>query len=167
MGDAEREQMRRLHARGMSCNEIAKQLGRSAATVSSHCKAMGLLFDRAATEAAVHAHAVDAKARRAILQLDYLSDAERLRKQLWERCKYEAPVGGEAPLVLTWEREEPTFPDKEKIVRASALMADKHMKLSEFDSAGGADQARSMLSQLGEALGVAAQALREEQPPGT
>jgi hypothetical protein len=157
--DAERDRIRELHGQGLSCNAIAAQLGRSRSTISYWCKAMGLSFDRAPTADAVRAHVVDAKARRARLAENYLGDAERLREQLWEACEDMAPVGGMEPTVLRWRRDEPSFQDKERLVRASGLAADKHMKLAEFDSDDGAADAKALLGRLSEALGVAAREL--------
>lgn len=152
VGDGERGRIRELHGRGLSCNAIAKELGRSRSTISMQCKALGLSFDRSGTAEAVRAHVIDAKARRAVLAENYLGDAEKLRAQLWEQCTYKAPVGGIEPTVLSWRQDEPTFADKEKIVRASGLAAEKHMKLADFDSDSGAEHARSMIGKLYEGL---------------
>ena len=152
VSDEERDQIRDLHGQGLSCNAIAKQLRRSRSTISVQCGQMGLSFSRAETAEAVRAHVTDAKARRAVLADNYLSDAEKLREQLWARAEYKAPVGGMEPTVLSWHQEEPTFQDKERLVRASGLAADKHMKLSQFDSDSGAEHARSMIGKLYEGL---------------
>jgi Helix-turn-helix domain len=162
VSDAEREQIRVLHARGNSAGAIAKQLGRSQSTITRQCKAMGLSFDRSATAEAVRAHQLDAKARRAVLAEKFLGDAERLREQLWVQCEYKSPVGGMEPTVLGWQQDEPTFADKEKIVRAAGLAADKHIKLAEFD-AEGTSAAKNLLGSLSEALSTVAETLVAEQ----
>ncbi|WP_406431564.1 hypothetical protein OHA59_36695 [Streptomyces sp. NBC_01589] len=58
------ETLRQLHADGVSRNEIARQMGWTVGTVTSHAKRLGLSFDRSATRAAVEARQVDLTARR-------------------------------------------------------------------------------------------------------
>lgn len=63
--DADREQVRRLHAEGASRNAIARQLGRSASTVSKIARELGLAFSGGArVAAATEARRADAAARR-------------------------------------------------------------------------------------------------------
>lgn len=131
---------------------------------------MGLSFAREATRAAVSAHVMDARGRRAALSGAYLADAEKLRKQLWEQSTDYAAVGGQDPTVLDWTRNEPSFPDKLKIMQASGLAVDKHMKLSEFDTASGVDHSKSMLGRLFTGLAEAADKLgngEDGEPGGT
>lgn len=165
VGDDERERIRSLHGQGLSCNAIAKEIGRSASTVTRQCRQMGLSFDRSATRDAVQAHVIDAKARRAALSLAFLENAERLNAQMFAACEDMAPVGGMEPTVLRWNRDEPSFADKEKIARGAGVLADKHLKLAQFDSDDGAADAKALLSRIGEALGVAAQSLAGDQQP--
>lgn len=147
VSDAERGQIRALHADGKSCNAIAAEIGRSRSTVSYQCRKMGLSFDRAATVEAVHAHVADAKARRALLSEAMLANAVRLNAQMFESCEDMAPVGGPEPTVLRWQRDEPSFADKERIARGAGLLSDKHMKLAEFDSDDGTGgEARALLN---------------------
>ena len=82
VGDAEREQIRVLHARGESLNAIAKQLGRSKSTIAHHCKAMGLSFDRSATIEATEARVADTKAKRAEVSARFLAKAGELLDQM-------------------------------------------------------------------------------------
>lgn len=152
VSDEERDRIRELHGQGLSCNAIAEQIGRSASTVTRQCGKLGLTFDRSATAAAVRAHVVDAKARRAALAEAFLANAERLNAQMFEPCEDMAPVGGMDPTVLRWNRDEPSFADKEKIARGAGVLADKHLKLAQFDSDSGAEHARSMIGKLYEGL---------------
>src|SRR5687767_5032223 len=85
--DVDRQRIAELHARGMTRNEIARELGRSGKTVSKLAVELGLTFDRAATAIATQAKHLDARARRAGLALALLADAERLRAQLWAEIK--------------------------------------------------------------------------------
>jgi hypothetical protein len=83
VSDAEREQIRILHARGMSCGQIAAELGRVKSTITKQCKAMGLSFDRAQTKAATEAKVADSKARRAEAVRLMMDDWHRIRERVW------------------------------------------------------------------------------------
>jgi hypothetical protein len=83
VSDAEREQMRVLHARGMSCEQIAAELGRVKSTISKQCKKLGLSFDRAQTAAATEAKVADSKARRAEAVRLSMDDWHRIRERAW------------------------------------------------------------------------------------
>lgn len=60
-----RAQIVDLAVAGMGRNEIARELGVAAATVSSVCERAGVAFDRRSTEQATRARVLDAKAKRA------------------------------------------------------------------------------------------------------
>jgi hypothetical protein len=161
--DAERDQVRQLHARGLGRNAIATELGRSAGTITTIAKQLGLSFDRATTRAATEAKVADAKARRAALALNLLGDAERLREQLWQPHEY-IDHGGKDFVRVTWTQPEPTPTDKLRLVQAATMAAEKSMRLEQHDNDGGADAARSMLGQLAAGLQAAYDAMTEDGP---
>ncbi|WP_067483798.1 helix-turn-helix domain-containing protein [Actinomadura hibisca] len=149
----EHDRIRALHAEGLSRNAIARELGRSMAAVSAAAERMGLEFDRARTRAATKAKQIDAKAKRAQLSLDLLNDGERLRTRLWEPTEVvvstpKGPVRVTLPL--------PPARDARDIMAAVHTAIRGHADLERLDSDSGADAAKSMLGQLGEALQLAA-----------
>lgn len=74
--DADREQVRRLHAEGESRNAIARAIGRSAASVSKIARELGLTFSGGArVAAATEARRADAAARRELLADEALDGA--------------------------------------------------------------------------------------------
>ncbi|MET3984204.1 helix-turn-helix domain-containing protein [Streptomyces sp. PvR034] len=74
--DTDREAVRRLHSEGKSRNQIARELGRGAATVSKIAAAEGLTFSGGArVAAATDARTADASARRERLADDALDGA--------------------------------------------------------------------------------------------
>ncbi|MFE6689629.1 helix-turn-helix domain-containing protein [Streptomyces sp. NPDC057743] len=74
--DRDREAVRRLHTEGKSRNEIARTIGRSAATVSKIARAEGLTFSGGArVAAATEARRADAAARRELLADEALDGA--------------------------------------------------------------------------------------------
>lgn len=73
---ADRDQVRRLHAEGKSRNTIAREMGRSASTVSKIARELGLAFSGGArVAAATEARRADAAARREQLADDSLDGA--------------------------------------------------------------------------------------------
>ncbi|MEU4234170.1 helix-turn-helix domain-containing protein [Nonomuraea sp. NPDC026600] len=130
--DAERQQIRDLHAAGHGCNAIARQLGRDRATISKHAKDLDLTFDRAQTRVATQARVDDAKHKRALLADQLLDDALRLRGQLWEPCKV-YNFGGRDNTYAEANLEQPDFAGQEKILRSLAVAVDKHARLIELD----------------------------------
>jgi hypothetical protein len=145
--DAERQQIRDLHAAGLGCAAIAREIGRDRSTISVHARAMGLTFDRAQTRAATQARVDDARDRRSKLALDLLADAERLRTQLWTPCIVHS-FGGRNNSYNEHELPEPPFRDKRDIMNTAALALDKHMRLLDFDQRDGADEVASLLGTL-------------------
>ncbi|GAA0371702.1 helix-turn-helix domain-containing protein [Streptomyces blastmyceticus] len=76
--NTDREQVRRLHAAGKSRNAIARETGRSAATVSKVARELGLEFSGGArVAAATEARRADAAARRELLAEESLDGALR------------------------------------------------------------------------------------------
>ncbi|WP_051741079.1 helix-turn-helix domain-containing protein [Streptomyces xylophagus] len=72
----DREAVRTLHAEGKSRNEIARTIGRSAATVSKIAREEGLAFSGGArVAAATEARTADAAARRELLANEALDGA--------------------------------------------------------------------------------------------
>lgn len=65
--DDERDLIRAGHAAGKSCNELARELGRSASTVSRAARELGLAWDASRTAGATEAKQATNKARRARL----------------------------------------------------------------------------------------------------
>ncbi|MFE9340856.1 helix-turn-helix domain-containing protein [Streptomyces sp. NPDC007063] len=152
----DREQVRRLHAQGKARNEIARELRRSPSTVSKLAREQGLTFDRGPeVVAATEARRIDLAARRAQLAETLHQDAERLRAQLWEPCRHGA-FGGKDNVWSEVQLDRPLFGDQRAIVAAAGTAIQQSLKLAPAEGGEGADQVRSMLGALGEALTRAA-----------
>ncbi|QCX77659.1 hypothetical protein C9F11_20120 [Streptomyces sp. YIM 121038] len=162
--DSDREQVRHLHARGQSRNEIARTIRRSPSTVSkiaAECSPP-LTFERGPeVVAATEARRIDLAARRSLLAEALHTDAERLRAQLWERCTYGEFAGRDGEWHETY-LDRPRFADQRQIIAATATAVQQSLKLAPVEGGDDADQVRSMLGTLGEAL---AQATNDDQAP--
>lgn len=162
--DDDRRRVAELHAQGLSRNAIARETGRSQATVSKLARELGLSFRRERTAEATRVKVIDAKARRAELAALLLEDAHRLREQLWEPCTL-VKIGGKDNIATEHPLARPLFEDQLKIVQASSLAAERHARLVELDADNGVGEATSMLTGLAEALGKAWRDGQNDGPP--
>lgn len=161
---AERDKIVALHAAGHTRNDIAKQTGRAAGSITKIVTDLGLSFDRSATKAATEAKVADGRARRAALMLDLLADAARLRAQLFAPCVVHA-FGGKENTYAEHELNEPTFADKRNIVQAVSTAISTSLRLDQHDADSGADDAKSMLGALAEGLKAAYDELQQQGSP--
>jgi hypothetical protein len=154
--------LRELHAQGMSRNDIAREMDRSGSTISRHAAAAGLSFERGPeVEAATAAKIADAKARRAQMMLDLLDDADKLRLQLFAATTIHS-FGGKDHTYNSKHVDQPLFKDQRDIMGAVSLALNASMRLDHHDTDGGAEGARSMVSQLFGALKTVADQLDDE-----
>lgn len=151
--DEEQTALEAGHAAGKTLNAIAKALGRSTGVVHRAATAAGLRFDSTRTAAAVKAHQSSAAERRARLQLDLLEDAAKLRAQLFAEAEY-VDHGGKDFVEVRWTRDRPVFTDQLKIMQATGVAIDKHLKLVEHDAAAKAGPAVGLLQRTAHALGL-------------
>lgn len=148
IADTERDEILRRHAEGESRNSIARNVGRSGATVTKVVRAAGLSFERAPEiAAATTARTIDLAARRTQLALDLQADAERLRKQLWEPAKVFS-FGGKENTYEQVIHDEPPFPDKRAIMAAVATAVDRSLKLEPPKDEDGNEAIGSLLGSL-------------------
>jgi hypothetical protein len=136
------EQIRLLAAGGVARNQIARELGVSAATVTKHAPAGS--FDRSATAVAVKARQIDMAAMRAQLAADLLSDAARLREQVWQPALV-YNFGGKDNTYEEHQLDEQPTDAKRTLIQAATTAVTAHLRLVDHDSDGGLDEARSVL----------------------
>ena len=153
---------------GKPRNQIARDHGVSAGTVTNIAKAAGITgaFDRSNTAKATRAKQFDAAAARAQLVVDLYGDAQRFRARGWSQ--YTQVVGGPggAELVTT---KLPPLRDQQSAYTSLAICVDKAVKLEAADAGDGSSSAKSLLGQIGRALGVAAEQMSADDavvPPG-
>ena len=152
--DEDRRRVRELHAAGKGRNAIARALGRSGQTISKLADELGLSFDRSAVVRATEAAKADAAAKRAALMHHYLDDAAKLRQRIWEARVY-WDWGGKDHAYDEKHVDEPIPADQLKLMQASAMAADRSMKLELHDADKGAEDGKSMLGSLAAGLQAA------------
>lgn len=153
-------EIQRLAAEGVGRNEIARRLGVSSSTVTAHAPAGS--FDRTASAAATKARQLDMAARRAELAANLLSDAERLREQLWEPHLAYA-FGGKDNDYNEHELAEPGPADKRALISSVSTAMAAHLRLVDHDSDGGVAHAESVLDSFMDAVAQRAAEIRGKQ----
>lgn len=154
-----------LHAQGMTLNVSARTLGRSPAGVSTHSKILGLSWDRSKTKAATAAKVADNRARRAELEAGLLDDAARLRGELFAPCQV-FNFGGKDNTYETREVSQPPFADQKNIMAAVSIAVTGSLKIAVHDSDASHDDAKSMLTGLAAAMGLAFRAPEQNPESG-
>lgn len=133
------------------CGPSLRRSGAPSPSCSAACRnsACTPTAPAAATQAAV----LDAKARRAVLELTLLDDAERLRAQVWKPHRY-WDWGGKDHDFDEITADEPTPTDKMKLMQAASTALDRSLKIAVHDAGAQAEGVRSLLGELGKALGI-------------
>ncbi|MEO3860893.1 helix-turn-helix domain-containing protein [Acrocarpospora sp. B8E8] len=147
LSDDDRDRIRELAKQGLSCNAIAKELGRAPSVISRASTKMGVTFDRSQTKAATEAHALDAAAKRALLSSHLIDDALKIRAQLWEPC-VAFNFGGRDNTYAEHNMERPDFAAQEKILRSMAIAVEKSLRLTDYDTGDDAAKVGSLLGSL-------------------
>jgi transposase-like protein len=146
----EKAEITRLHGEGKSVRQVAEAIDRAPSTVSRHAGELGLVFDRAQTDAATFAAMADNRARRAaIVEWQYercLRLAERLGAPTFETVgnSQEGPVAAEFGFVPPQ--------DELHLSRALASYAKTAADLEKVDAGHGSESLVSAIGDIGAAL---------------
>jgi predicted transcriptional regulator len=146
------ERAQELFDAGMGCNAIARELGVDPATVSRWAKGKGLSFDRSQVAAANEAHRVDLAAGRIRLAEKMLAASESMLDRI------DAPYlvfsfGGKDNDYNEHLLESAPVEVRRNVITTAGITFDKLTRIVE-NSGQGSDDAKSMLAQLGKALGI-------------
>lgn len=145
--DADRRRVAELHARGMSRNAIARELGRSPRTVSVIAAEAGLSFSREATEDATRARMADLAELRAQLAHELTVDALRLTAQMWQPTTVYAFGGRENTYAEKLLPEAPAA-DKRALMAAATAAAAESRRLVPPEGDGSPDEVGSLLGAM-------------------
>ena len=132
--DTQRQRIIDLHGQGLTRNDIARQTGVSAGTVTNVCKANDLTFDRSATINATQAKVADNKARRAAITERLYKRAEAILDRLEAptyMVRMMGPTGSEKV-----HDEAPPAGDERNLATSIAVYLDKATKLEDYDRSG-------------------------------
>jgi hypothetical protein len=137
---------------GGTCRSIASELRVAASTVSRWAKGAGVKFDRSQVAAANQAHKVDLAAGRIRLAEKMLAAAEAMLDDIDEPYLV-YNFGGKDNTYEEHELATAPVEVRRNIITTAGITFDKLTRVVET-SGDGADDAKSMLAQLGRALGI-------------
>jgi transposase-like protein len=151
--DTQRLTICELADEGYSVREVAARLGVAPSTITRNAQRMGLSFDRSATERATAARVADAKARRAETAARLIDMVNTELDRLNRPYRVHAFVGGQDAAYLEHVLPQPDAAARLAIIRAAGVLADKHVKLAEFDGdESGLTEAKSLINGIWEGL---------------
>ncbi len=156
--DTKRARARELYDLGLSCNQIAKQLGCSPSTVSRWAKSEGLSFDRSKTAAAVEAHTIDLAEERVLLAKDLMVLARAEIAGL-KRPYLVFNFGGKDNTYAEHTLQEAPMDVKRSVTMIAGVAFDKATRIVEKDN-GGLDDAVGVIDALAGNMAAAAELLR-------
>ena len=158
--DTDRDRVRELHAEGKSRNDIARVTGRSASTVTVIARELGLSFDRSKTAAATQARQIDNRARRTEITSRLYGRAEQVLARL-ESTGYKftaTTVHG----IETKTLDHVPAQDEKSLASALSTHLAAAARLEAIDAEKGSEGAKSMLTGLAVALGIATTTVVDE-----
>jgi transposase len=141
-----------LYDAGKACNAIARELGVASSTISGWAKREGLSFDRSQVAAANEAHAADLRERRLAIIARLYGRAEKNLERL-EAAGYRYRVTfaeGSETVTDDWAPSADERNHSQSIGNYLGAAA----KLELQDAGTGDSDAKSLLADLGRALGV-------------
>lgn len=159
----QRQQVLDLHAQGHPRNDIARQTGISAGSVTNICRDAGLSFDRSATKQATAARSVDLAAGRIRLAEKMLAASESMLDKIDdEYLVYN--FGGSENTYREHLLESAPVEVKRNIITTAGITFDKLTRIVEKSDTG-LEQAAGVLDQIAEGFAAAADRYRAEVTP--
>ena len=140
--------LRELHATGLSMTKIAAKMGRAQSTVGDHGQALGLSWDRSALKVATAALLVDNRTRRSALEARFLTETETILDKLSRPMTVWSVTKGS-------EQVELSPAGTRDLMNAATLSLTHSLKIAVHDSDSSHDDAKSMLTGLASAMGMA------------
>ncbi|MFJ6729380.1 hypothetical protein ACIQPQ_31210 [Streptomyces sp. NPDC091281] len=160
------DELRALHAQGMSRNAISREMGITNSVVSRTAEHLGLAFDRAATKAAMEARRIDLAERRSLLAEQFVAVAEDSLDRVYAETTVYA-FGGKDNEYNDHTFDEAPIAERQKLVTTAAIAVDKSLKLVPADASSGVDEAKSMLGNLGQLLTAYSQSETDDSKAGS
>lgn len=140
--------------RGMTRNDIQRATRRSGSTISGIAKAEGLTFGRRdEIRAATAARTADNRAKRAEISAKLLAKADALLDEM-DGPFLAFNIGGKDNVYTEHPLDAAPSGDKRNLMQAASTALGRHIDLERHDVDEAAGDARSMLAELGKALGV-------------
>lgn len=158
--DEQRAEVLRLHNDGLSRNDIARQTGISAGSVTSICTTHGRSFDRSATKRATEARQVDLAAGRLRLAEKMLEASEAMLDKI--DGPYEVyNFGGKDNTFESRVLDSAPVEVRRNVITTAAITFDKLSRIVEKSDTG-LEQAVGVLDTIAEGFAAVAERYRAE-----
>lgn len=162
ISDAQRQQVIDLHGQGLPRNQIARDVGISAGSVTNICRAAGLAFDRSETKHASEARAVDLAAGRIRLAEKMLAASEEMLDTI--DGPYEVyNFGGKDNTFESRVLDSAPVEVRRNVITTAGITFDKLTRIVEKSDTG-LEQAIGVLDTLSEGFRAVADIYRGETP---
>lgn len=142
-----------LAQQGWTRNAIVRELHISNASVSGIAKRAGITFDRTRVAAATAAKTADMQARRKGIASRLLDEATQLLDEM-HRPHLTFNIGGKDNVYTEHQLKQPPVEAKRHLMMAASTALQRHIDLERHDADQGSENAKSMLAELGRALGI-------------
>lgn len=142
-----------LAEQGKGRNDIVREVGVAAGTVTKIVRDAGLSFDRKATRAATDARMADSRARRSAVAAKLLAKADQLLADM-DKPFLTFNIGGKDNVYTEHLLDRAPTGDIRNLMQAASTALQRHMDLELYDADQKAESAKSMLGELGRALGI-------------
>lgn len=144
---------RKLHAKGWSCNRIAKELGWAPSTISAWAKREGLSFDRTMTQDAVAAARLTRAERRSRI-IDRLYDRADFLQDRLEAPTFSTLVPAGMGESTTRDLEYVPSAEEKNLATSISTNLSTAARLELVDTDQGVGPVESMLGRLAERFGL-------------
>ena len=161
--DQQDAELRALHGQGLTQAACARRLGISNRRVSEHSKVIGLSWDRSKTKAATEARVADNRSRRAALETRFLVKADDLLEQI-DQPHIVFNIGGKDNIYTEHLLLKPPTIDIKNLMSSAGIAVDRSLKIAVHDSDSSHDDAKSMLTGLAAAMGIAFRTPADQVP---
>lgn len=149
--DEDTARLTELHAASMSLHAIAKDMGRSKATISKYADLEGLSFGRAKTAKAAEAVHVDNRSRRVALEERWLRIVDSELDTLDQEARVYSFGGADNRYAEEW-LDRPPPSDRRTIIAGAAAAQAAANKLHAMNTGHQAEQAVSALAKMQQGL---------------
>jgi len=148
------QQLADLHAQGLSLRECCTRLGWSRGSIGTHAKALGLTWDRSQTKAATGARVADNRAIRSLIESRlYVETNEDLDRKHQPFLAFN--FGGKDNTYEEHWLPCPPTADLRNLTQSATISLAHALKIAVHDSDSSHDDAKSMLTSLAAAMGMA------------
>lgn len=162
ISDVQRQQVIDLHAQGLPRNQIAREVGISAGSVTNICHAEGLSFDRSGTKHANEARQVDLAAGRIRLAEKMLAASEEMLDTI--DGPYEVyNFGGKDNTFESRVLDSAPVEVRRNVITTAGITFDKLTRIVEKSDTG-LEQAVGVLDTIADGFRAAAEKYRSETP---